>query len=99
MSNVTDIIMMTGLEDDSQGGHWTEIYHWFDCKELKPIAALDKYFSGNKKPQFKVAGGSYNYFPIEDFLAYVDSLNWTESGLHLVLHTESGEFITRTVHE
>jgi len=64
---------------------------WLISRGFEALARVEDWFSGSKHPQVIVAGGGFNYFPEEEFAAYIFGLNWLlPPNVVLRINTESG---------
>lgn len=56
------------------------------------IKMVESGFGGDKHPQIRVAGGGFNYFPEDEFAAFVLSQRWEwPESLVLIIQPENGE--------
>jgi hypothetical protein len=81
VSLVTDIILITAVGDSVSDGEseteaMLEVQSWLGRGNYGQLVAVDKWAGGNKAMQAEVWMGAFNYFKLEEFVAFVKSQKW-----------------------
>lgn len=92
MSQVTDVIIVAGLEEEKA---FDEINQWLfkECNQILKDAT--HCFGGNKYAQLSCYGGAINHLgKIEEFLRIVKVVSWDEKNLvTIIIHEEESKNI------
>ena len=92
VSYVTGVVLCSGGgegDDDDNGPCWAQVQDWLISHGFAALTYVDQSFSGTKAPQMIVAGGGFNYFPCDEFRAFVESVAWRDPRrVVLVMQTE-----------
>lgn len=89
MSWVTGITIHCRHEDEVV----IEIQNWIASKGFSRLNNVDRYYNGSKHPQIDLYGGGYNYFPNEEFLEFVKTLEnyWNNpENVVVIINPEEG---------
>ena len=98
MSVVSGVVLCTASSEDcsSPNGQpvlFESIQEWLSehAGPFQQLNSVEGSFGGSKHPQMFVAGGGFNHFPEDDFVAYVMSLPWQNpENVVLVIDPEEG---------
>lgn len=99
MSYVSGVVLQVDLADDREADSgnspiWKSIDEWLNGHESGPFRPLRDVTDGlvlHKHPQTYVCGGGYNYFPDEEFAAFVMALPWENpDNVVLLINPEEG---------
>lgn len=96
MSSVSGVLLQVDCIDDREDNveTWRRVDDWLlrhDSGPFGPLLDVTDGLIGQKHPQTYVCGSGYNYFPEEDFAAFVVALPWARPGnVVLVINPEDG---------
>lgn len=109
MSVVSGIILQVHCLDDREDPDpgkevWSRIDEWLakhPSGPFDPLVDVTDHLVVHKHPQIYVCGGGYNYFPEEEFAAFVIGLPWERPDrVVLVIQPENGPtMVFRPPHE
>ena len=95
MSIVSGVVLCTSCvefqsgDEDSPVVLFEEINKWLGSRGR--LTRVEDSFGGSKHPQMYVAGGGFNYFPEDEFAAFVMALPWEEpENVVLIIEPENG---------
>lgn len=97
MSVVSGVVLCTSCGEDEAGEDgevvlFEKINKWLAEKGPFKLCRVESNFGGGKHPQMFVAGGGFNYFPEDEFAAFVLGLPWhNPESVVLVMQPEEGE--------
>lgn len=97
MSVVSGVVLCTSCTEDEvhEDGPATlieKINAWLSERHFGKIMQVESGFGGSKHPQMFVAGAGFNYFPEDEFAAFVLSLPWSSHGnVVLVIEPDQGD--------
>lgn len=97
MSVVTGIVLHTScaegalLPDHDVPNELLQIAQWLRNRDRACLVEVQDLMCTGKHPQTYVLGGGYNYFPEEEFAAFVMSLPWRcPENVVLIVNPEDG---------
>jgi hypothetical protein len=99
MSVVSGITLLTGVSEDyieqeDGSDRWPLIERiniWLDERNFSALTSVEDHYGGSKHPQLTVHGAGFNYFPEDDFAAFVLSLPWKQpENMLLIIQPEEG---------
>ncbi len=94
MSCVTDVLLITGLDEPSI----CSVHDWMIINGLPALKEISNNAGGNKRMQCRVWAGGINHLNIESFVMdCLDSVNWKMPCLVQLLIKEENDFSFRTV--
>jgi hypothetical protein len=77
MSVVSGVVLCTSCVDEEL---WPRIDAWLVERGFAALARVEEQASGSKHPQMTIGAAGFNYFPEEEFAAFVRSLQWQLPG-------------------
>ena len=96
MSVVSGVVLCTSCvedeaEEDGPAILLEQINKWLADRGHFKLNRVENSFGGGKHPQMHVAGGSFNYFPEDEFAAFVLGLAWrSPENVILIINPEEG---------